>query len=676
MERKIMKGISTLNPVDVEREYFLYTVDYAISHGFDHYQLIGPIHDGIKGNIDGMIFSKKYSRFNNEKDAEYVNYCLDVVNEGLEKLAAAGVKTYMWHHELELPYGFNKAFPEALNDYGDIEVTHPVVKDYLENKISDFFEEYPKMDGIILTLHETKVPLLKLKNQKLTPTERVKYVTEILYKSCKALGKELIVRPFASIEEDYEMMTKAYEEISPELIIMDKWTQFDWSLCLPDNRFYAKIKNNPLFVEADIFGEFFGKGRLPLMLRSHIVNKFAYCEKFSPVGYVARIDRAGLDPFGEVNEVNLVIMHAVLSGDDVDKRIDEFFLEKYGKAGAGVREIMENTEDILKKIIYLKGYYYSQLSLFPCLNHCKNHFYFEMMRDDWKIASNEWFIPIGWDRGTLDEVMEEKASAAREAKAALDKLTKMKGELEKSAYNSLYTKFKNLELVSRIWKTLTDIFYDYAKYFEYGEEKYRVAFYNGLQALTTLNVEGKAALGDDFYCISGDSLVGAGKYELIPILIEEIKESFRLESKAHAELEGQGLYDYVLTGGASEGHALMKEVNFSDTLVHDGVLCRIPGHMRREGNSIKSMINAHGWFSYEIKVRPGEENEIVITAGGYDDRVDMRVTVGETVYDFNGDGSFNDYRISYRANGDECAVRIRIDRISPDAPIVKSIKVI
>lgn len=676
MERKIMKGISTLNPVDVEKEYFLYTVDYAISHGFDHYQLIGPIHDGIKGNIDGMIFSKKYSRFNDEKDAEYVNYCLDVVNEGLEKLAAAGIKTYMWHHELELPYGFNKAFPEALNDYGDIEVTHPVVKDYLENKISDFFEEYPKMDGIILTLHETKVPLLKLKNQKLTPTERVKYVTEILYKSCKALGKELIVRPFASIEEDYEMMTKAYEEISPELIIMDKWTQFDWSLCLPDNRFYAKIKNNPLFVEADIFGEFFGKGRLPLMLRSHIVNKFAYCEKFSPVGYVARIDRAGLDPFGEVNEVNLVIMHATLSGDDVDKRIDEFFLEKYGKAGAGVREIMENTEDILKKIIYLKGYYYSQLSLFPRLNHCKNHFYFEMMRDDWKIASNEWFIPIGWDRGTLDEVMEEKASAVREAKAALDKLTKMKGELEESAYNSLYTKFKNLELVSRIWKTLTDIFYDYAKYFEYGEEKYKVAFYNDAQALTALNVEGKATLGDNFYCISGDSLVGAGKYELIPMFLEEVKESFWLESKARAELEGQGLYDYVLTGGATESHALMKEVNFSDTLVHGGVLCRIPGHMRREGNTIKSMINAHGWFSYEIKVRPGEENEIVITAGGYDDKVDMRVTVGETVYDFSGDGSFNDYSISYRAKGDECAVRIRIDRISPDAPLVKSIKVL
>ncbi len=676
MARKMMKGISTLNPVDVERDYYLYTVDYAISHGFDHYQLIGPIHDGIKGNIDGMTFSKKYARFNDEKNADYVNYCLEVVNEGLEKLSAAGVKTYMWHHELELPFGFNAAFPEALNEYGDIEVTHPVVKDYLENKIIDFFDAYPKMDGIILTLHETKVPLLKLKKQKLNPTERVKYVTEILYTTCKSLGKELIVRPFASIEEDYEMMTKAYEEISRDLIIMDKWTQFDWSLCLPDNRFYAKIKNNPLFVEADIFGEFFGKGRLPLMLRSHITNKFSYCEKFSPVGYVARIDRAGLDPFGEVNEVNLIIMHAVLSGDNVDEKIDQFFNEKYGKAGAGVREIMENTEDILKKIIYLNGYYYSQLSLFPRVNHCKNHFYFEMMRDDWRIASNEWFIPIGWQRGSLDSVMEEKASAAREAEDALNKLIKLESEIEPEAYKSLYTKFKNLELVAKIWKTFTDAIYNYAKYFEYGDEKYKTAFYNKAEALSLLNESGKKALGDDFYCISGDSLVGAGRYELIAIFLKEIKESFWLESKSKEELDKENLYDYIICGGASEGHALMKEVNFSDTLVSEGALCRIPGHMRREGNSIMSLINAHGWFSYEIKVKPGEANRIVIVAGGYDEKVDMRVTLGDKVFDFHEGTDFHEYCINYEASADETAVRIRIDRISPDAPLVRYIKVI
>ena len=98
---------------------------------------------------------------------------------------------------------------------------------------------------------------------------------------------------------------------------------------MPHNAFYNKIKNNPLFVEGDIFGEFFGKGRLPLMLKEHIGGKFDYCEGFSPRGYVARIDRAGLDPFGDVNEVNIHIMHAHLNQKDVEKEIDAFFREKY-----------------------------------------------------------------------------------------------------------------------------------------------------------------------------------------------------------------------------------------------------------------------------------------------------------------------------------------------------------
>ena len=223
---------------------------------------------------------------------------------------------------------------------------------------------------------------------------------------------------------------------------------------------------------------------------------------------------------------------------------------------------------------------------------------------------------------------------------------------------------------------MSKLFYNYAKYFEYGCEKYKTAFYNNLQALTLLNVRGLNELGDDFYCVSGDSLVGAGRFELIPMFLEEVKESFWLESKAKAELDEEKLYDYVLCGGASESHGLMKEVNFSDTLVHGGALCRIPGHMRREGNGIKSMINAHGWFSYEIKVRPEATSEIVIIAGGYDDKIDMRVTLGNKVYDFHGTADFNEYKLTYQAAAAEDRVRIKIDRISPNAPIVRCIKVI
>jgi hypothetical protein len=76
-----------------------------------------------------------------------------------------------------------KAFPEVKNSFGDIEVTHPLVKDFLEHKIRDFFFAYPDMHGIILTLHETKVPLLKLIHieHSLFVTNFTYYCTNLLY---------------------------------------------------------------------------------------------------------------------------------------------------------------------------------------------------------------------------------------------------------------------------------------------------------------------------------------------------------------------------------------------------------------------------------------------------------------------------------------------------------------
>lgn len=397
-----MKGINIFNPIEIERDYYLKIIDYAKENGIDHIQINGPIHNLIKGNIGGMITYKKYAQFNGEQDLDYVKLNLEVVNECLNISNAYGIKTYIWHHELDLPDRLKEEFPEIVNDYGDVEVSHPIVKDFLENRINDFFDSYPLMDGVILTLHETKIPLLKLKNQKLGRVERVKFITKTLYDTCKKRGKELIVRPFASIAEDYEMMTQAYEEISKDLVIMDKWTQFDWSLCLPHNKFFSKIKSNPLLVEADIFGEYFGKGNLPIYLYDHITEKYEYCEKFNPIGYCSRIDRAGAHNFGTVNEVNYVIMHALTGGKSVNEEVDKFFNEKYCENGQAVKELMIETENLQKAIFYINGYYFTELSRFPSLTHSKNHFYFEIMKDNYQIKSNEWFIPIGWERGSIE----------------------------------------------------------------------------------------------------------------------------------------------------------------------------------------------------------------------------------------------------------------------------------
>jgi len=671
---KIIKGISVCNPVDIEREYLLYTVDYAINNGFDHIQFIGPIHNPVKGNIDGMTIYKKYSRFNDSKDIEFANATIDYVNEACKKAHKAGVKTYVWHHELEVPPNFLEVYPEICNEYGDAEVTHPIIRDFLENKLDDFFSEYPLIDGIILTLHETRIPLLKLKNQKLDKKDRVKYVTQILYDRCRKLGKELIVRTFASIEEDYEMMLHAFEEISSELLVMDKWTQFDWSLTAPHNRFFDKVKNNPLFVETDIFGEFFGKGRLPLMLKEHIREKTEYCKKFNPTGYVSRIDRGVRHPFGEVNEVNINIMNAYMNDVDVESVIEKFFKEKYPNATKEVMELMERTEHILKKIIYLKGYYFSELSAFPTLNHSKNHFYFEMMRDNYCIGSEEWFVPKNWDRGSIEGIIEEKESAAQESAALFQRLETLKGHIEEKDYENLWTKFANLKYVAAIWLELTKCFINYTKYFETGDTNFKEKLLYSIENMNIQNEEGKKLLGKNFYCTQLDRFDDADdSVNLVKNFTEELTKTLLLEESQAKELTAKKLTDYVICGGATEGHKLQKEVNFSDTFIIEDCICRIPGS--RLGNSW-SLVNAHGWFSYEIKVLPNSDNVIVINAGSFSDVLSMDITIGEKTYVIKERVcGRKELVINYKETQGKDTVRIRFDRNSADTPYVCIIEV-
>ena len=674
MKEKQVRGINILNPVDIDRDYYLHAIDYAIKNDYNHIQINGPIHNFKRSNLDGMMFYTKYSQFNAEKDKEYVEYCLRVVNEGLERSHAAGIKTYMWHHELEVPDGFVAAFPEMLNEYGDVEVSHPRIKDFLENKIVDFFAQYPLMDGFVLTYYETKIPLLRLKGQKMTVNEIMTYVTGILYDTCKRLGKEVIVRTNATTENDYKILLGAYEKVSTDdLMIMEKWTQFDWSLSLPSNYFIRNIKKNPLLMETDIFGEYYGKGLIPLMLKQHIQEKVAYCEQYNPIGYCSRIDRGGLSCFGTTNEVNLHVMKAVLNGYDLEETLQKYFAETYGAAGSDVKRAMEMTEPIVRKMLFANEYYFSQLSMFPDINHSKNHFYFELMRENYKIASNEWFVPVGYQRGPVQNIFDDLNYAKAESAKALQIIEGLKDQLTEEKYTQLFTDFKNLELAAACWWELGCVFYNYVRYFDEKKPEYKIAMQAALHNLEMLDAEGKKILGGKFYCNLGDVHAKIDTYEKIRLFIDDINASFAYEEKARAELDQENLTDYVLCGSGAEGHEIQKEVNFSDTVMVDGQQARITGNRR---GMEWSTITAHGWFSYALKVKPGQENVISVLAGSSTDTLKMKVTVGDKEYIVDQpNAGKNTLEFTYCALEGVESVRIRFDKISANMPVMYNVKV-
>ena len=672
---KRIKGMSMCNPVMLEREYLLSTAKYALENGYTHFEMIGPTHDPVRGNCDGMILYRKYSEFNSDKDTEYVKFCQELVNEVCDMLAPHGIKTYYWHHELEVPLGFDEVYPEIRNSDGDVEVTHPLIKDFLENKIEDFFHTYPKMDGIVLTLHETRIPLLKLKNQKLGKVERVKYVTEILYNTCKRLGKELIVRPFASMASDYDDLMAAYEQISSELAVCDKWTQYDWSLTMPHNEFFDKIKNNPLMVETDIFGEYFGKGFLPIMLKDHIVNKYKYCESYEPKGYVSRIDRGGFIPFGTPNEVNLEIMSACQDGRDVDAAIDAFFKKNYGEYAKEVRDIMEGTEDIQIMMFYVNRVEFSMLSLFPSLSYIITAQKIEMFREKPEFDPIAWYIPKNYVRPPLSELTATKRRAVELSEKKLEALKALEGKLDREKYHGLYTRFMNMLIAARLWEQLTFCCIGLAKYFETESEECISDVKAAMAELEKIDREGFNILGEEYYCYAlGRTDAKKTTRSNVPFFIEQVSRAFELEVEQMKRLREKGLVDYVVAGGLNERHSMRKEINFSSSHAFDDGICRLAGSSRGKAWSV---VKAHGWFSYDVRVKPNAENTITVTAKGWDsDNIHLSVTVGDekTVLRAVSDKK-KEFDIKYIEKNGCDKVTVRFDRITEFAPVVYTVEV-
>ena len=63
----------------------------------------------------------------------------------------------------------------------------------------------------------------------------------------------------------------------------------------------------------------------------------------------------------------------------------------------------------------------------------------------------------------------------------------------------------------------------------------------------------------------------------------------------------------------------------SDTYLREEGIYRIPGTYRGKASST---VNAHGWFSYEVSMKPAAVNTLVVSASGSEGHIDFDLTIG------------------------------------------------
>jgi hypothetical protein len=299
-----------------------------------------------------------------------------------------------------------------------------------------------------------------------------------------------------------------------------------------------------------------------------------------------------------------------------------------------------------------------------------------MFRDNPEFDETAWYIPKGYVRPPLEELTRTKREAVEESEAKLEQLAALKDKLTEAQYHGLYTRFANMNIAARLWEQLTFACIGLARFYEHGDESGIAEYKAATEQLAIIDNDAFALLGEEYYCYAlGRTAPGKETRSNVPYFIKQVTDHIEKESAEIKRLTEKGLCDFVICGGINERHGMRKEINFSSSLTRKEGICRIAGSPRGKAWSV---VKAHGWFSYKLRVRPNAENTIIVTAGGWDsDSVDLSVTVNDEKTTFNekADGKLA-LTVKYRETLGEELVTVRIDRTTENAPVVYIIEVL
>ena len=89
-----------------------------------------------------------------------------------------------------------------------------------------------------------------------------------------------------------------------------------------------------------------------------------------------------------------------------------------------------------------------------------------------------------------------------------------------------------------------------------------------------------------------------------------------------------------------------------------------------------SGINAHGWFSYEIKCKPNCENVIKVLFGSINRKLDAKITIDGIEKEIHEEIAGKKWlTFNYIEKDGKDKIKIRFDKISANVPLIMKIEV-
>lgn len=297
------------------------------------------------------------------------------------------IAVYIENKELFFPDIILEFYPHLVKN-GKICATDPFWWEFINEKYTELFEEFPEIAGII-TAPATGESRVSISSNRCTCERcasmgRAQWFDTLLrtmYEPIKKAGRRLIVRDFVFDPEAHHEIATAMQMLPEDVIISLKNTPHDYYPTFPPNQRIGNIGEREQWIEFDTMGQYFGWGVGIADLFEDYRWRMEDAKKKGATGVIFRTDWESLDGhtvFRSSNFINLFSAAALAHSLNCDKRsVYHNYLEEQGWFDTSASEIerelavmwfidiMSKTWSITRHTPFVDDHVFSDSSLMP-----------------------------------------------------------------------------------------------------------------------------------------------------------------------------------------------------------------------------------------------------------------------------------------------------------------------
>lgn len=441
----------------------------------------------------------------------------------LAESAARGIRVFAEVKELWYPDELLELVPELRGPNGAVCPTNPYWENYVRDKISDLFREFPDLGGIIVSpaTRESKATIATraCRCERCESTEALdwyEWLLRAMHAPIASHGATLVVRDFAYTTHEQSALLAAARAVSGDIVMALKNVPHDFWPTFPDNPAIGRGEGLRQWVEFDVLGQYCGLGAVPCDLVADLRARLQTSRAAGVDGVWFRTDWELINDLSVFNSLNRVNLHAAaaLSADPgtPDAEIYSAWsawglatalvpesMQEPARApgsqetGALMQPIMAATWPVIAGALYTRGHVFQYSSkIAPTL-------------DDFFYVPERYHSREQWDPGSLSAVavtrenvaaiVAEKEEAAVAARELLEQVEGIADDLPEAVRDQVVDSFELLVSYVDVYRRVVSLGFLAALALDSGETEDEEQAFRAADALAALRGKLKDLLG-------------------------------------------------------------------------------------------------------------------------------------------------------------------------------------